>query len=294
MRPQAIDRGASFLIKASHADEDFDQVGIYEGPDLRPEATAGNHTFRLGSGRELYVPESCIFGPRPTVGGLRPRVAAAAAPVAAAAAAPAAAAAARGGERKEIRAAMGGGGGGMGEAEAVSAVSASGRPRRNPGLAGRLDEVRSALAGTWAAEISAGALNKEIDITTVGPHSCGARITVARADGTKERIAGAFDSDRLHAEMDALEKLIESRRSLADIELIEIEKEPCPRCAVVLNRLKLAGKVRYKAAGQRDYPTWRFPDLRENWSTVLGISTLAANAGDQEALKAFFQTHKWW
>jgi len=39
---------------------------------------------------------------------------------------------------------------------------------------------------------------------------------------------------------------------------------------------------------------WRFPDLRRSWSDDLGISGLAPNAGDQEALKTYFRTEKWW
>jgi hypothetical protein len=154
----------------------------------------------------------------------------------------------------------------------------------------QLDAVKRTLASGWSATKKAGAIDDQIDIASTGTHSCGARVTLNNGNIYK----GAFDSDGLHAEMDALEKLVTAGEQLANITSIEIEKEPCPRCAVALNGLALAGVVRYKALGQKDYPTWRYPSVGVIWSIQLGIGAQVSHDADVQELLTYFQTNKWW
>jgi hypothetical protein len=95
--------------------------------------------------------------------------------------------------------------------------------------------------------------------------------------------------------MDARDKVLSAGNALTDISTIEIEKEPCPRCAVVLNKLGLAGKVTYKEIGQKDYPTWRYPCAHlVNWANVMGISAKVTHDDDKTLLLNHFYTQKWW
>ncbi|MFL6232053.1 MAG: hypothetical protein ACJ76N_02880 [Thermoanaerobaculia bacterium] len=269
MRPQAEHKGEIFLIKRSGDDEDFDTLAEYIGP-----AGGDRFTFALRNGR-LTVDESCIFGLRPTVGGLALPPRAAAAPVA------------------DLEA----------KVDAPESEPAGRGVARNAGrgIAGMI-LAEAALASSWRTKTGTGTRDNGLVFVSAGGHTCAARIRLAGegggggGGGEPEPIAGTFHSDRLHAEMDALQTLVRGGRTLAAIAVIEIEKQPCPRCAVALDVLGLAAKVRYKTPGQKDYPTWRFPDLGEacDWTALLGISGRARNRRDQEALKEYFQTQKWW
>jgi hypothetical protein len=166
-------------------------------------------------------------------------------------------------------------------------------PRDRSGLSShQLDDAEITLGTGWRGLILAGKQDASVDIETEGEHSCGARATLD--DGTT--IDGFFDSDKCHAEMETLENVIAAGYTLANITLIEIEKQPCPRCAVVLNKLHLQNKVKYKTSGQKDYPTWRYPNLGagHNWAVTMDVSGQASKASQQQTLLNYFRFNKWW
>lgn len=156
----------------------------------------------------------------------------------------------------------------------------------------QMDSAKNNLTISWSGLTLAGKQSDDVDIETEGTHSCGA--TAEMSDF--KIVKGAFDSDDCHAEMDVLQKAIAAGYTLNDIVAIEIEKQPCPRCAVVLNKLHLNTLVKYKKVGQKDYPTWRYPNLGggHNWAVTMGVSGYAARDDQQNTLLNYFRSHKWW
>lgn len=180
-------------------------------------------------------------------------------------------------------------------ASVVQRAAEGGRPKRETKLSEKaLVDVIAKLVPSWQALTDAGSHNAVIDLESEGKHACAARGTWD--DQAHSTFEGKFHADSLHAEMDILDQAY--RVATADELLkIEIETKPCPRCAVILNKLKIGGKVTYKnAGGYKDYPTWRFPDFaqgRGGLAELLGIPAEIDAAGQETILK-FFQTHKWW
>ena len=166
------------------------------------------------------------------------------------------------------------------------------RQRREIGLStGQMDAEKNRLCRVWKGKRKAGTLDPELEIASKGGHTCGA--TAEMDDG--ESLSAEFDSEECHAEMNLLQKIMTEGYQLDAIESIAIEKEPCPRCAVILNVLDLSDKVTYKKEGQKDYPTWRFPELPgTNWAVELDIHPTTTQVRQQETLKTYFQTNKWW
>ncbi len=163
--------------------------------------------------------------------------------------------------------------------------------RRSPARSGRMTQYQvdaqfDALARGWRRDSTAGTHDPHLVIASAGSHSCAARIHLTRG----RVVNGSFSSDGCHAEMDAISQVT----NLRDITRIVIEKEPCTRCAVVLNRLRLGGRVEYKNTGQKDYPTWRWPASVADPHGVLGISARVDDARDREAILTRFRTNKWW
>lgn len=161
------------------------------------------------------------------------------------------------------------------------------------------DEARVLLAVGWQGKAKAGAQDATLTLTSTGTHSCAAR--AESTDG--QTLESEFDNEATHAEMGIVGRT-EAIRSL------QIEKEPCPRCAVVLNALGLSDRVTYKKSGQKDNPTWRFPATWEQAkiSGLLGIDEYAASDAaprgtkrspgvtdaDHQVLSTYFRTNKWW
>lgn len=167
------------------------------------------------------------------------------------------------------------------------------RPKRAQGLSDSgLDSAKRALERDWVNWIKAGKLDATVKFKPKGGHTCGAKITIKNGKVFK----GEFKSDYFHAEMDALNALASHGGSLANIRKIEIEKQPCPRCAVALNKLGLSSKVTYGQVSKKDYPTWRFPDLGAavNWADSMGVSAFTTKEAHQEALLLHFRSQKWW
>lgn len=154
------------------------------------------------------------------------------------------------------------------------------------------DDARITLGVVWKGLILAGKQDAEIDLESEGEHSCAARITL----DDETVVDGVFSDKACHAEMDALKNVYTAGYTKENIELIEIEKQPCPRCAVVLNKLHLQNKVKYKTSGQKDYPTWRYPKLNDghDWAVTMGVSQYAAKDAHQKILLGYFCTNKWW
>ena len=155
---------------------------------------------------------------------------------------------------------------------------------------GSIDTVRNKVVLFWKTKIRAGTLDANLVFNGQGGHSCAARGT---ANG--HAYTGNFHSDDLHAEMDLIENIYAGEGSLAGITSIEIEKEPCPRCAVLLNCLNLSGVVTYKKSGQKDYPTWRFPNLDPtSWEEMLGIENDDYPEEAVIELASYFKSSKFW
>jgi hypothetical protein len=153
-----------------------------------------------------------------------------------------------------------------------------------------MDPIVSEVSQFWARRTSAGTKNANLVFAAQGGHSCSARGT---ANGTA--YTGEFDSDGMHAEMDLITNIYAGENSLAGITSIEIEKEPCPRCAVVLRSLGLSGFVQYKNSGQKDYPTWRTPNLGTvSWEEMLGIADSDYPEEVVTHLTKYFATNKFW
>jgi len=150
-----------------------------------------------------------------------------------------------------------------------------------------IDPIFRALTDEWDDLTSAGTQDSDLEIASKGGHSCAAKGVLD--DGTE--LTGTFDSDSYHAEMSLVAQA--AGRTFSSI---QIEKEPCPRCAVILNKLGLAGVVTYKKTGQKDYPTWRFPGEDQedvSWAGVLGVESSIDDAAKRDIMKRF-RTTKWW
>lgn len=155
----------------------------------------------------------------------------------------------------------------------------------------QLDEIYGKLTEFWKKNRKAGSLNADIKLESKKGHSCSAKAILR--DGTE--VTGAFDSEEFHAEMDLLDQVQASGNGLSDITSIEIEKEPCPRCAVVLSQLDLSGLVTYKKSGQKDYPTWRFPKIfGDKGAGLLQVTSYVTDENDIGYLVKQFSTTKWW
>ncbi len=161
-------------------------------------------------------------------------------------------------------------------------------------VASQVDTAFSTLASAWKKQIKAGSHNSSVDLTSSGKHSCAARLTYRIGYAAPDAIEGTFDSDGCHAEMSALQNYAKLGKP-GIFELMQIETQPCPRCAVVLNRLGLAAGVYYKdSGGYKDYPTWRFPEIGVNWAVVMGVADVASHEQDQKELLGKFASSKWW
>lgn len=178
---------------------------------------------------------------------------------------------------------------------AAVAVADIPRPRRTPRMTElQLQQAFAELAKVWKAQIKAGSKDASIALESKGEKGCAAEVVYRIGYAAPDTVKGSFDSDGCHAEMDALQNYAKEGKP-GIFELLRIETEPCPRCAVVLNRLRLSAGTYYKdAGGFKDYPTWRFPDTGDDWAAVMGISAVAPNADDQQALLKLFATIKWW
>lgn len=153
-----------------------------------------------------------------------------------------------------------------------------------------VDVIKSAVIPIWQGLTKAGTKDGNLVFAAQGGHNCAARGT---ANGNPYQ--GRFVSDEYHAEMDLLANIYAGEQTLAGITSIEIEKEPCPRCAVVLRSLGLSGVVTYKKSGQKDYPTWRFPDLGgTSWEEMLGIADADYDEAVVVELASYFRSHKFW
>jgi hypothetical protein len=152
------------------------------------------------------------------------------------------------------------------------------------------DTILQDVIPIWAKSINAGTLDTDLVFDSQGGHSCLAR---GRTKKKKSGYDGAFGNR--HAEMDLITTIYAQEKSLAGITSIEIEKQPCPRCAVVLNALGLSQFVKYMQSSKKDYPTWAPPDLGDvSWEEMLGIETKGYSAKNVEYLMAYFQANKFW
>jgi hypothetical protein len=158
----------------------------------------------------------------------------------------------------------------------------------------QLQEAFVGLAKVWKAQIKAGSKDASITLESKGEKGCAAEVVYRIGYAAPDSVKGAFDSDGCHGEMDALQNYYKEGKP-GIFECLRIETEPCPRCAVVLNRLRLSAATFYKdSGGFKDYPTWRFPDTGDNWAVVMGIAAVASDPKDQEELLKAFATTKWW
>jgi len=154
-----------------------------------------------------------------------------------------------------------------------------------------LREIEDKVSKIWEKLINAGTKDANLVFVAQQGHNCAAR---GVANGNA--YTGKFHSDDMHAEMDLLANIYAGEKSISKITSIEIAKEPCPRCAVVLRSLGLNGIVKYKNSGQKDYPTWRPPDLGDDvsWEEMLGITELDYSAETVTYLIKYFATNKFW
>ena len=174
-------------------------------------------------------------------------------------------------------------------------LRAEARPKRTPRMTAlQLQETFAGLAKVWQAQIKAGSKDASIALESKGEKGCAAEVLYRIGYAAPDAVKGAFDSDGCHAEMDALQNYAKAGKP-GIFEMLRIETEPCPRCAVVLNRLGLSAGTFYKdAGGFKDYPTWRFPDTGHNWAMIMGISAVASHPEDQTDLLKLFASQKWW
>jgi|GEM_PF-3232427 len=180
-----------------------------------------------------------------------------------------------------------------------SSSMVTGRSKRTPGLTGKdLEKVQQKLSAGWAKLINAGTLDSNLVFApSKGERSCAARIVYTRADGqTPEPVTGNFSSEHCHAEMDALNSFYKTLRNVALTSVrLEIETQPCPRCAVVLNLLWTHPVTYKKEGGFKDYPSWRYPaNVSNDWAATMGISAYTTHAVAQQNLLNYFCTQKWW
>lgn len=167
------------------------------------------------------------------------------------------------------------------------------RSRRTPGQSTiQMAIHRNTLAISWSGKTLAGKQNDNVTLKSKGKHACGA--LAGMSDG--KSVKGEFDDDDCHAEMDVIQNVLKKGYEISDIVSIQIEKQPCPRCAVILRVLHLDNKVTYKKVGQKDYPTWRFPKTygKIDWAVQLDIHTKADRPDQQSELLNYFRTNKWW
>lgn len=158
----------------------------------------------------------------------------------------------------------------------------------------QLDQAYGEIKKFWKSRSKAGS-QADNDLESEDTHGCSSRATLT--DGRV--LTGTFSSEECHAEMDVVGKLLVvsgGRNPAGLVRTFEIEKEPCPRCAVVLNMLGLAGLVTYKNSGQKDYPTWRFPDAidRSTQWVILQAGTASEDERDKDEIVTKFRTQKWW
>jgi hypothetical protein len=152
----------------------------------------------------------------------------------------------------------------------------------------QIQELYREVADKWRRiKARAGRENPALELASPGNHGCSARIIMN--DG---RIYSGKYGAAAHAEMEALKKV--PVRDYARIERIEIEKEPCPRCAFVLNKLRLAGKVTYKVKGQKNNAGWLPPWGAARWNDFLGLAGLAKDPGAQRTISLYFASEDWW
>ena len=174
-------------------------------------------------------------------------------------------------------------------------MHAAGRRRAQKLAPVRMDEVKRTLANEWIHDRYAGTMDEDLEFEGRGGHTCGARITARKDRGRIVSFEGEFDSDGCHAEMDALAAVFEGGYERKHILSIEIEKAPCPRCAVVLNKLGLSDRVTYKSETVKSqYPTWTYPEIGVNWPKKMGIDRHAPDEADQDTLLNFFHSQEWW
>ena len=167
------------------------------------------------------------------------------------------------------------------------------RPKRMPGQSAMQMMIHlNNMAISWIGKTLAGKQSDDVNIKSTGKHACGA---VAEMNDGKS-VKGQFDAEDCHAEMDVIQNVLKKGYEISDIDSIQIEKQPCPRCAVILRVLDLSGKVTYKKVGQKDYPTWRFPSTygKIDWAVKLDIHTKADRLDQQGELLTYFCTNKWW
>ena len=175
-------------------------------------------------------------------------------------------------------------------------VTHSGRISREPFG----DRIRNMLSGDWRRACATGSRQWDSDssIPAVETQECKATLI---SDG-HEDICGYYPNSRgYHAEMEALVE--EHRQNLlytrpSTIRRIEISSEPCKRCAVVLEKLGLSGKVCYRKGAGHSHMT-----QTGNWSygnqKVL-VAIITRGISDAETLKdyegdifSYFQGGTW-
>lgn len=150
------------------------------------------------------------------------------------------------------------------------------------------------LAETWKTQIVAGTKSSTISLNSGGGHACSALGTWDSS--SQDTIGGQFSSDHMHAEMDVLDKIYQEATA-SELLKLEIETQPCPRCAVILNRLGIGNKVTYKKEGGfKDYPTWRPPDLWLGETGTAELLGVPANVDDdaKKTILKLFGSQKWW
>jgi cytidine/deoxycytidylate deaminase-like protein len=149
-------------------------------------------------------------------------------------------------------------------------------------------------SGKWKKTNTAGMHVPEIAIQTGGEGEMYATVYVPTGrQGFDIGIQGEF-STGLHAEMHALQKACSQGYELVDIQRIVIGREPCQRCAVIINALGLGDRVRYKASGQKEYNTWGFPDLTRWGMTPARLLNLDfPDSNSSKELLRHFSGTKW-
>lgn len=164
------------------------------------------------------------------------------------------------------------------------------------------DGAKVILGKYWKLKFHAGSADPTIDLETTGVHGCGARLTYRVGKG--RRIIETNYAGGNHAEMQAINELLRAGYQTDAIISIEIEKEPCTRCAAVLNCLNLGDNVTYKTArpSDKDHAGWIMPaswnfDYIMDVTTTLAASALgnlAVTSGDVQEFRSFFCGQRWW
>lgn len=163
------------------------------------------------------------------------------------------------------------------------------------------------LAKVWTTMMKAGSCDGDLlasysKADSAGDSSSGKKEqfacwAVGYREDTSSEFWGEFKGS-LHAEMAVLEKMKAAGFDPKELIRLDIETEPCPRCAVVLNALKLSDRVTYGKVGKKKaYPTWQFPNqLLKDAYELLNLEQAGLPDDGKLTMTAVnhLTTQEWW